>query len=527
MAEQRHIIKTQIIELQLNSRKDALALQNEVSRIYHHRVIPLLENLCNELSDEDTIVRIDSLEIDLGELNLNNLEEGIAAKVEEYIEHSLEDLEEIDSSNAFQLEQHQLTRNSRYHQDIDNDSSRLAQQEDSDRIHSTNLNKSSQESVELELLSYFLQTGMLPWWAKPLSKQELIDCCDRLITTSPGQVKPVLQKTLQDKKQLKRLIYHFPDITLQRIVRLLAPSQAAFMAHYNSDLVEIFGQIEALRDNSENILRFERWQGLLTSLFFESSINPEKARVIKTTLLSISTNLGIYYPDLIAQILESVEHLGEEDRILTPELLVTLTQIASPLKGEIYEERYLPTLSEKLFESQPSIETFSDTDEIYIQNSGLVLLWPFLAKFLTNLGLVEQRAFISKSSAERAVLLLQYLVDGLSTQTEHSLPLNKLLCGIELLDPVDINWIITEYEQAESEKLLCAVIQNWSILGKTSIAGLRKAFLQRKGLLKINDGSLQLHVERESYDVLIDRIPWNIDIVKLPWTNEILYVDWS
>ncbi|NEO28529.1 MAG: hypothetical protein F6K03_17040, partial [Kamptonema sp. SIO4C4] len=80
--------------------------------------------------------------------------------------------------------------------------------------------------------------------------------------------------------------------------------------------------------------------------------------------------------------------------------------------------------------------------------------------------------------------------------------------------------------QSECEQLLSAVIHNWSSLKNTSIAGFRKAFLQREGVLKPWYGSWLLQVERKSYDVLLARIPWGIQTIKLPWMNAVLSVEW-
>lgn len=71
MNQQRHIIKKQIIDLQLSSQKGAVELQSEVSRIYHSKVVPLIEDFCDRLSNSQEVMRIDALEIDLGNIDIN------------------------------------------------------------------------------------------------------------------------------------------------------------------------------------------------------------------------------------------------------------------------------------------------------------------------------------------------------------------------------------------------------------------------------------------------------------------------
>ena len=65
-SQQRHIIKKQILELQLNSSKGSFELQKEVSTIYRNKVIHIIDTLLSQHSSSDLIYRIDTLEINLG-----------------------------------------------------------------------------------------------------------------------------------------------------------------------------------------------------------------------------------------------------------------------------------------------------------------------------------------------------------------------------------------------------------------------------------------------------------------------------
>ena len=57
-----HIIKRQRIELTLANPASAPEIQDEISRIYRKRIVPLIDQYCSELSSPDRIHRIDSLE---------------------------------------------------------------------------------------------------------------------------------------------------------------------------------------------------------------------------------------------------------------------------------------------------------------------------------------------------------------------------------------------------------------------------------------------------------------------------------
>ncbi len=183
---------------------------------------------------------------------------------------------------------------------------------------------------------------------------------------------------------------------------------------------------------------------------------------------------------------------------------------------------------EPLSRKRPRIDYgFSDADEWYIGNAGLVILWPFLGRFFENLDLLHEKQFSDAAALHRAVGLLQYLADGQpEPPPEYLLPLGKVLCGMDMEEVFDFGPPLTEAEIEEGATLLQAVIAHASILGSMSVQGFRGTFLLRKGQLSIRNGAWLLRVERESYDVVLDRFPWSTNLVKLPWMKALMHVEW-
>ena len=71
----QHLVKKQTIHLTLSKQADArpdgssgraFRIQQQVSNHYRQEVLPLLEDVFNELSDEEELIQIEQLEIDLG-----------------------------------------------------------------------------------------------------------------------------------------------------------------------------------------------------------------------------------------------------------------------------------------------------------------------------------------------------------------------------------------------------------------------------------------------------------------------------
>ena len=118
------------------------------------------------------------------------------------------------------------------------------------------------------------------------------------------------------------------------------------------------------------------------------------------------------------------------------------------------------------------------------------------------------------------------MVDGSTDSSEHLLTLNKILCGVPLDTPIERDVCLTAAEKECVEGMIRGMIQNWTAIGSTSVAGLRESFFQREGRLQLKDDSWQLLVEPRAFDMLLDRIPWGYATIKHPWMDRILHVDW-
>jgi hypothetical protein len=164
---------------------------------------------------------------------------------------------------------------------------------------------------------------------------------------------------------------------------------------------------------------------------------------------------------------------------------------------------------------------------IYVGNAGLVLAGPYVPALFERLGLTVEGAFVDDAAAERGVHILQFLVDSSEEPAlEHQLPLNKLLCGLDLSEPIGRAFRLTDAERETVEGLLQVMIDRWTIIGRTSRQGLRESFLQRQGVLETQTEIWRLRVEPRAFDMLLDEIPWGFQTLKLPWMKQVLHVDW-
>jgi len=173
-------------------------------------------------------------------------------------------------------------------------------------------------------------------------------------------------------------------------------------------------------------------------------------------------------------------------------------------------------------------ETETVNPALLVPLAGLVLLHPYLPRFLAGCGVLDTTGrAIPTAQWPRACALLLALACGDVEGLEHQLPLVKLLLGLPPEGP--LSTVLPRLSSADLDEvaaLLAAVRQHWAALRGTGTDGLRLSFLQRRGLLRRTDGAWQLHVQAEPFDVLLDLLPWGISLVKLPWMPQPLMVAW-
>ncbi|MEL6554539.1 MAG: contractile injection system tape measure protein [Cyanobacteria bacterium J06621_11] len=650
MLQQRHAIKTQILDLQVPADLSVLELQNQISTLYHHHIVPLIQAHCDQLSEDGQLYRLDTLEIDLGEIALETLEIDFVKQATEYLPKQLAEIITATlSTHSQSTEESTVSLTSESATIGENNTAALrsntylsTEELNGDRTSHSHLHNNPQ----LECFTHFLETGRLPWWSESISTSALEECTQHLRHQFPTQIKALLQAHIKHPTRIDRLVYHFSDRTQQDLICLLKPSWSDWLTDYAKDAPILLRSLKSQKTISDQHRRNLFWRGLWCQLPLIAKASPHAKTVIYSHLVYLFTSLGIALEGdrtPLSQLHHTLSQRAENTLSLpTQQALKSINQSAvtapstantsdtqsslkttfqqltallsttqsahssspniiqlqsrltalidnskhpawsaithktfsvqievlvaklmdflrwrslsigeSPTPQSITQpiEQLLQTLQSPTKESvlprpsaadcvspTPALPTpplhntttpsFSHSEDIYIQNAGLIILWPFLPRFFEKLTLIKNNQFLNEQTTQRAICLLQWIATENLDMPEHLLSLNKLLCAHPMPAPVEPMLEITETEKTECETLLRAVIQNWTALKNTTLPGFRKAFLQRKGRLTPADGLQRLQVEHESYDILLDQAPWNIQVVKLPWMPELLHVEW-
>lgn len=236
-----------------------------------------------------------------------------------------------------------------------------------------------------------------------------------------------------------------------------------------------------------------------------------------------TANNVVASPDAAVQLTEGTRQPGAEPASAEQSAAQAGTAAdpgqAAPAAGK-------PAGKDKREELRKKPGTPPDRLSTYINNAGLVLLHPYLHILFDALGLLEKRVFKNPAAQDKAIQLLGFLGSGETDIPEYDLVFPKLLCGLLPEDPIDRFVELTDFDKAEADQLLEAVINNWGALGSTSADGLRGNFLMREGKLQWQGDEWRLRVTQTSYDLLLNRLPWGLSVVRLPWMPWVLKTEW-
>lgn len=217
------------------------------------------------------------------------------------------------------------------------------------------------------------------------------------------------------------------------------------------------------------------------------------------------------------------------------ELLRVISDMAKQAKREkddleIFERQIPAKEQEETTEKEEEKPAFPEEEEpvtnLFVNNAGIVILGAFLPTYFSRLELLDGKEFKNQEAIYKAIHLLQYLVTGETENFEYDLSLHKIICGIEVSEPIPYNVELTPKELEISESLIEGAIEQWAVIGDTSVNGFRESFLKREGKLEDDDEYWKLTVEVKGYDMLLDQLPWSISMLMHSWMQKRIQIEW-
>ncbi|MEP4093024.1 contractile injection system tape measure protein [Reichenbachiella sp.] len=417
----------------------------------------------------------------------------------------------------------------------------------------------------LTVFIHFLNTGKAPWWTVDVSDESLFVIFRELLTDPSQETYNYLQQAKKHKLFSKRLVEACPQDITFLIIQALKKNQP-------SDQFVLIKELAQCMENKKEPPIFKS----LPASFFQTeyfvwlqnqSSSSTTLALLEHLLKAISAVLNLSHQEVTIGMIEWMSSIDNSMFATFREMLDATSNLSNDLDSGRLTPKHEDQIRDKLRAAKESAkkrlpnhqlnnqeentvnpkdlniessnqskkdlkeekkesEVEVEIQECYIQNSGLVILWPYLTKLFELMDLVRNNQFDNEEKKYRAAHALQYLALGEQEGLEYNYPLNKLMCGLDIGEPIPMDVVLTQQEMDGCEELLEGVIQNWEALKGTSVAGLRGSFLKREGKLIRKGEDWLLKVEQKGYDILMDKLPWSISMVKLPWNKELIHVEW-
>ncbi|HTN82180.1 MAG TPA: contractile injection system tape measure protein [Sorangium sp.] len=504
-----HRIRRQVLEVTVHDREAAWRLQAELGSVHARRLEAVIDRCCAELDAPGRLQRVARLEVDLGPIDPDHLERDLVDKLGPLLREAL--------------------------------AARLREEDEQ-----TALRGGDPEVISrLELVASFARTGALPWWADSARPRLLDETLALLLQRAARPLAALIRALERERGALVRIVRHCRDAQLWALFDALVASSQADIP---SMPVELAALLRAHGPSSTPVagatpegFRACVWTGALRAACAEESPSDGRAGFWREALARIALEAGVPLGALLSGLHAP---LGPSPSAW-PGALAEVGQspgaAVSSAVGQrpgAAEERPVRGARGGDPSSDPGAgagaagEGLSvdpapgDADEVYVDNAGLVVLWPFLGHLFERLGLLADKQLKDRRALHRAAGLLQHACTGEIEPAEYQLPVARVLSGMRMTEVFDFGPPVTEAEAEECVHLLTAAIASAPILGEMSIAGFRGSFLMRKGALSARDDAWLLRVERASHDVVLDRFPWGVSWVLLPWMEAPLCVEW-
>ncbi len=470
-----HLIHRQIVELHLPNAATATQQQAAWHRLWNEHLGTALDRVLTDLSPADgSTLRLDNLTVELGIIAADIFHQPENFSV--YVQGCLREA---------------LTKA------LDTEGGRQRRQQD-----------------DLTSFVHFIRTGRAAWWFRNASDFDPKILFRKVVSTQAEQLYHALAAIYTERSVATRLAIQLSIEDIQTFAQKLNREDTEGW-HFLKNWYE-----HAFNNTLTALSQKNYWLDIILQpdksfawfVFFEEHIKPQSLDIPQ----SLRNFLDKTQPQWTSEIQQRVKTWIEK------------TDFSTVTGRGRRVENTVSNYSNQGYSGTPIlVEDLS----IYIENAGLVLLAPFLPLLFDTLKWTENERFSTIEHQKRAVLLTSYLTDSniSGTVKEHSLMLNKILCGYSIEDPLPDQYEPTDMEKQEIAELMDSVIVYWSavLVGATPEI-LQQSFLMRKGKLTETDHGWTMLVERTGLDILMDISPppWSFSFIFHNWMPKPLYVEW-
>jgi|GEM_PF-5421290 len=261
----QHIIARQVLEVDFFDKEEVVELQDRLSKIFNEKATPAIEKLFDQSISSDQLLRIDHLELDIGSFDENWDEDEL---VERIIEGLTEEL------------------------------SRLMWSAKSISTTDDTISNTSGKQGDLQLLSYFIQHGHLPWWHSKTAIPNWSQLLSSLLENEKKQFKIWVEKVGQQQQVRMRMVHQLDNEGLCQIVQLIEPTHATYINTFHSDVIKIQWKQQLVKNDTASLEK-SVWEFILDYLFLENQSFFNKLHFVEMTLKKLAARYNLRYAEML------------------------------------------------------------------------------------------------------------------------------------------------------------------------------------------------------------------------------------
>lgn len=403
-----HLIETTLFDIAFATEEHAFAQQPELASFVRRDLMPIVDELFNESSDGDTVLRIDTLEVDLGMVNYSEYRDELPKRLREELSTILAGMA-LSGQNA----------------------------------PATGSQRLSQSSNERQQLEYFLIHGHLPWYSK-LNGGMLEAALKQLISKNSEWFSILIAQSPSPTTIITRLTLQFSMAVPMLLVQQLSSSHAALAAKLIDELKVFWNSYSKITTqpplNLDTLLR-RFWYRVIDSLLGTAYSLP----------------IQLFYDRVMSELMRHDLGLATDD-------LGKLTDAAQA--GTVVAGEYINSVLRHMFEHSATAVVADEKDEIVLK-SGITdeqQLRDLIIAAITGASFDLLTPYWSQLVNEEAQLLTAVLrhygqQSAIRNRIAFYFPENSVRDIIQLLEPVEHAFVAAVVEDdhgglISSEKLV-------------------------------------------------------------------------
>ncbi len=450
---QHHIIKQQILNISSCEKDHANSIFQEVSRIFNSRIKDETDRIFDKLISEDSLIRIEQLEIDIGSFSYPLSEEQLAQSFIKSFEKEL--------------------------------ALKLASLENSELIDG-NIYVKPKHSVSIKtLIEYYLYTGAIPWWARGNNMADPQIAFDNLFREDINELKLLILDVIKKTEVRKRIIFNFNKQSIKEIVKIIEPAEANYIINYHKTISQIQHKENFIKIES-NEFEKELWIFILDFLVINEDSYFNRKNFVRYSLIQMANKFNVAFDKLLFWLTKmdlNKTYFSKKSSAL----LVLLNELSSELF-------YTKTLAQKntLSITEQNLTIEYNNDEKYK-----------LITFYLNSGSFPSNN-INLTKYELSIILI-HLIDKIPESIKHFLVNNKINKG-KLSNRLANNF---------NDEAIVKTIRLLNSIESELIDNLIKLFLkfeQRTKNIKANEADLKLILWQETLLYLLNDYKTSFDL---------------